>query len=135
MNVIRSTRAILLFAVLSSLIAACGEEEEAEVDTPAASASPGEATAEAEPAEADEPAPAEADEGGGSGDVCERARACCSAYIDAVSANTPGVSAETACAGVQNATGPGADTTCQAAIDGWRQSLEALGTDVPSSCE
>ncbi len=117
---------LVLCAVFS--LAACGGEEEASSpsDTPAAANEPS----------ADEPAAADqGGGGGGGGSVCERARSCCTAYVDAVAANTPGVSAATACAGVQNATGPGADVGCQAAIDGWRQSLTAMGTAVPSACQ
>lgn len=112
---------VLAFSALFALAACGGEEESSSSETPTA---------------ANEPSAAQpADQGGGGASVCERARSCCTAYVDAVSANTPGVSAATACAGVQNATGPGADVGCQAAIDGWRQSLQALGTAVPSACQ
>lgn len=124
MNTQRVMIGILLSCLLS--LAACGGEEEATEETPAAAA----------PADdsADEPAEPSGG-GGGGGGVCGRARECCSAYIEAMGANTPGLSAETACAGVQNATGPGADVGCQAAIDGWRQSLTAMSHDVPASCQ
>lgn len=121
-------RSVLVALVLASLmLAACGAEEEAPAeDPPAAAAEP---AAEAEPADEAEPS------GGGGASTCERARTCCTAYVDAVAANTPGVSAATACAGVQNANGPGADVGCQAAIDGWRQGLTAMSIAVPAACQ
>ncbi len=135
-----------IIAILASLllVTAC-EEEEAETteETPSAETSPAaEESTEEQPAaeEAAEPAaeqPAQAEgEGGGAGDsVCGRAVTCCEAYVNAVAATTPGVTAETACAGVRQAgNAPGGDATCTAAIAGWRQSLTALNQTVPASC-
>ncbi|MEZ4336974.1 MAG: hypothetical protein R3B82_10130 [Sandaracinaceae bacterium] len=126
MNTQRSLIVILLAASLSLL--ACGGEEETAEETPTTAAPADEAPADEAPAD-------EGGGGGGGGSACERARDCCNAYVDAVAANTPGVTAATACAGVQNATGPGADATCNAAISGWRTSLQAMSHDVPSSCQ
>lgn len=132
---------ILALLAMSGFALGCEEEAE-ETETPAAETPP-EETGEAEEAieeAAEEPAEmaeeAEAAEGAAGGSVCEQAQSCCEAYVQAVGANTPGVTVESACAGVQNAQGPTADSVCQAAIDGWRQSLDALpNVETPSACQ
>ncbi|HEY8427104.1 MAG TPA: hypothetical protein VIL20_01970 [Sandaracinaceae bacterium] len=134
----------IVLAILAMLgFAACGEESGTQ-ETPAVESSPAaeesteEATAEAAPAEqpaarAEQPAAPAEPQGGGS--VCERAVACCEAYVSAVSATTPGVTVETACAGVRQAGSvPGGEATCTSAIEGWRQSLTALHQAVPAPC-
>lgn len=131
-----------IIAILSALFfVACGEEQSD--TTPSAETQPAqeESTEEspaAEPAAeapAEEPAQAEGEGAGGGGSLCERAVSCCEAYVSAVAATTPGVTADTACAGVRQAGGvPGGDATCTAAIAGWRQSLTALNQTVPASC-
>jgi len=133
----------VVLAVLATLAFAGGCDKDAEAETtetPAADTPP-EETAEApeaeetaQPAEQAEPA-AEAEGESGGGSVCERAQSCCEAYVNAVAGDTPSVSVESTCGAVQNAQGPAADATCQAAIDGWRTSLQAAQRDVPSACQ
>lgn len=138
MKTLKNITFMLALLATLGLVGGCGEESDAEEETPAADTPPAEETAEAEEAEpAAEEAPAEeaADEGGGDDSVCGRAQACCEAYVNALSANTPGLSVETTCASLQQLQGtPAADTSCQSAIDGWRQGLEAAQMEVPSDC-
>ena len=133
-----------IIAILASLLLATACEEEAaetteetpSAETPAAEEESTEEQPAAEEPAAEQPAAQAEGEGGGAGDsVCGRAVTCCEAYVNAVSATTPGVTAETACAGVRQAgNAPGGDATCTAAISGWRQSLTALNQTVPASC-
>ncbi|MEC7524579.1 MAG: hypothetical protein VYE22_32165 [Myxococcota bacterium] len=131
-----------LFAIIAMLgfVTACEEEAES-TETPATEAPPEEAAEEAEEAaeemaeEAEEAADEMAEGAEGGDDACSRARACCTAFVEASNSATPGaVSAETACAGVQNLQGAAAEAACNAAIDGWRQSLTAMNAEVPDSC-
>lgn len=132
------TTVIAMIAMLG-FVTACEEEAES-TETPSTEAPPeAEEAAEDLAEEAEEMAEAaeemadEAAEGGD--DACSRARACCTAFVEASNAATPGaVSAETACAGVQNLQGAAAEAACQSAIDGWRASLTAMSADVPDSC-
>jgi len=74
-----------------------------------------------------------ADNGGGS-DLCSRASDCCEAYVNAITEQgTPGMDVQSTCAAVRMA--GAADATCQSAIDGYRQSLQAIGHDIPTSCQ
>lgn len=132
---------ITLLSILTALfvVSACHEEEESTAETPAAETAPEaqEGTVEEAPAAPTEPAaqPAQADQAApAAGGVCARAQSCCEAYVQTVAGNTPGLTVDTACAAVRQATGPGADVTCQAAIDGWRQALTASQQTVPESC-
>jgi len=134
-----------LLALLAMLGLTVGCEEEAEeTETPTTEAAPEETEEAVEEAaeEAEEAAEEVAEEAGGEeaagGDdsVCGRAAACCEAYVNALSENTPGLSVEQTCASVQNLQNtPGSDTACQSAIDGWRQGLEAAQMDVPGACQ
>lgn len=144
------TNHLSILAVLATLLfaVACGESETDTASTPSAQTGPeGESTAE-QPAEptAEQPAeqPVEQAAGGGEaaaqgdgegGGVCQRAVTCCEAYVGALGANTPGLSAETTCAGVrQLGAAPGSDQACTSAIAGWRTSLQAAQQTVPASC-
>jgi hypothetical protein len=135
-----------LLALLAMLGLTVGCEEEAEdTETPAAETAPEEAEEAVEEAveEAEEAAEEVAEETGaeeaaegGDDSVCGRAAACCEAYVNALSENTPGLSVEQTCASVQNLQNtPGSDTACQSAIDGWRQGLEAAQMEVPGPCQ
>lgn len=68
--------------------------------------------------------------------ACERARACCRAYVAALpSARRP--LEERGCNEmdtVLEGAGESSDDVCEAAIGGWRQSLQLTGIDVPESC-
>lgn len=68
--------------------------------------------------------------------VCERARACCRAYVEAIpSARRP--LEERGCTemdAVLGEAGEAADDACEAAIGGWRQSLQLTGIEVPAPC-
>jgi hypothetical protein len=83
--------------------------------------------------DSDTPAPPE---GEAEGDLCTRARACCRAYVTAIpSARRP--LEERGCTemdAVLGAAGEAADDVCEAAIGGWRQSLQLTGIEVPSDC-
>lgn len=148
MKLIHWTTLLALLALLG-LAVGCEEEAEETSETPTAEAPPEGAEAAEEAAaevtgEGEAAAQAVAGEGtaegteqaaGGDG-VCGRAATCCEAYVNALSANQPGLSVEQTCASVrslQNA--PGSDTACQNAISGWRQGLEAAQVDVPGPCQ
>lgn len=68
--------------------------------------------------------------------ICERARACCRAYVEAIpSARRP--LEERGCTemdAVLGEAGDAADDACEAAIGGWRQSLQLTGIEVPEPC-
>lgn len=140
------THWITLMALLAmgGLVVGCEEEAAEETETPAAETAPEEAEEAVEEAmeEAEEASEEMAEEtggeeaaGGGDG-VCGQAVACCEAYVNAMGANTPGLSVETTCSSVQNLQGsPGGDDACQQAIDGWRTGLEAAQMDVPGPCQ
>lgn len=68
--------------------------------------------------------------------ICERARACCRAYVEAIpSARRP--LEERGCTemdAVLAEAGEAADDACDAAIGGWRQSLQLTGIEVPEAC-
>lgn len=114
---------------------------------PSAEAASGEteAPAEAEPSPGDpagvpgaEPTEAEPSEAAPASDapICERARACCRAYVEAIpSARRP--LEERGCTemdAVLGEAGDAADDACEAAIGGWRQSLQLTGIEVPEPC-
>jgi hypothetical protein len=86
-------------------------------------------------APADEPAPVEAAPSVPEA-VCERARACCRAYVEAIpSARRP--LEERGCAEMDEVlveAGSAADEACEAAIGGWRQSLQLTGIEIPPAC-
>lgn len=129
---------LLAMLALIAFPLGCGGEEETEAEeTPTAESPPEEMAEEVEEEveeAVEETEEAVADEGGG-GTVCERATSCCEAYVNALSANTPGLSVETTCQSVRQLSGsPGGDTACQSAIDGWRQGLEAAQMEVPGPC-
>jgi hypothetical protein len=81
-----------------------------------------------------EPAPAEA--GTPPAGICERARACCRAYVAAIpSARRP--LEERGCREMDTVlteAGEVQDEACEAAIGGWRQSLQLTGLEVPADC-
>lgn len=130
---------VLAILAMAGFAMGCEEEAAEETETPTAETPPEETAEAVEEAveEAEEAAEEMADEGGGAAEgVCGQAQACCEAYVEAMGANTPGLSVESTCAGIQNAgTGPAADTACQNMINGWRQSLEAMpNVETPSAC-
>jgi hypothetical protein len=143
MKLMHWTTFLALLAMLG-LTAGCEEEAAEETETPAAEAAPEEAQEAVEEAveEAEQAAEEMAEEtageeaaGGGDG-VCGRAAACCEAYVNALSANQPGLSVETTCASVQNLqNSPGGDSACQNAINGWRTGLQAAQMEVPGPCQ
>lgn len=98
------------------------ETETSEPSTPEAGASPETASPETTEGEA--------------GDLCTRARACCRAYVSAIpSARRP--LEERGCTemdAVLGEAGEAADDVCEAAIGGWRQSLQLTGIEVPPDC-
>lgn len=68
--------------------------------------------------------------------LCERARACCAAYVAAIPSSRRPVE-ERACTEmdrVLGAAGDGSDEACEAAIGGWRVSLQLTGLEVPAAC-
>ena len=68
--------------------------------------------------------------------VCERARACCDAFVAAVPSSRRPVEAR-ACSEMDRVLGAaadGADEACEAAIGGWRRSLLLTGIVVPPAC-
>lgn len=93
-----------------------------------------------EPAAAEAPAAAAtaapAAGGGGGGGVCARAAECCAAYIEAMGAGTPGMNADQVCAGVRQAGTAGAagEPACTAAVNAWKQSLQAMSKPIPAAC-
>jgi hypothetical protein len=108
--------------------------------TPPEAAPAGEAPAgEAPPSSA--PAEGTAPSGGATGEPselppCERARACCRAYVAALpSARRP--LEERGCSEMDAVLGEAGESSadvCEAAIGGWRQSLQLTGLDVPDAC-
>jgi len=90
-------------------------------------------------ASADTPTESPAPTGGDAveGDLCTRARACCRAYVSAIpSARRP--LEERGCTemdAVLGEAGEAADDVCEAAIGGWRQSLQLTGLEVPADCQ
>lgn len=117
------------------------DETVAEPETPEGPEGSGEAPSEPSAAAEPETPPAadhadDADEGA-EGDLCTRARACCRAYVSAIpSARRP--LEERGCAemdAVLGEAGEAADDVCEAAIGGWRQSLQLTGIEVPASCQ
>jgi hypothetical protein len=72
------------------------------------------------------------------GDPCVRARACCAAYAAALpAAGTERREAQEACAQIDRtvaAAGAASAPACEAAIDGWRTSLEQMRIAVPTDC-
>lgn len=123
-----------------TMMAGCGEDSAEETegttsDTPPEDEGSDDATEE-EGGDNEEEEVA-ADEGGGGDDsVCGRAQTCCEAYVEAISAMTPGLDVATTCGSIGAVSGtPGADGSCQTMIDGWRTSLDALpNIDTPAAC-
>jgi hypothetical protein len=129
---------LALVAVLS--LAACGgstatpaPEPAPETSTPprAPEATPDpEATPEPTMAPEAEPTPAVP------ATICERAHACCDAYVAALpSARRP--LEERVCADMDRFLGEAGEATdeaCEAAIGGWRQTLQLTGIEVPAAC-
>lgn len=72
------------------------------------------------------------------GDPCVRARACCAAYAAALpAAGTERREAQEACDQIDRtvaAAGAASAPACEAAIDGWRTSLEQMRIAVPTDC-
>ncbi len=113
-----------------------GEATEAAPSEPSAPEAGGaEATEVAEASEGTEAA-SEASAAAPDGDLCARARACCRAYVGAIpSARRP--LEERGCAEmdtVLEAAGEASADVCEAAIGGWRQSLQLTGVEVPPDC-
>lgn len=149
--VLRTTRAALLLSLWLCVLSGCG----APPAEPSAGAEPaaGEGAGEPVPSEpaggepASDPtgpgagagaemgAPA-ADPGAAAATLCERARACCAAYVAAIpSARRP--LEERACTEIDRVLGEAGEATdeaCEAAIGGWRQSLQLTGIEVPAAC-
>lgn len=94
----------------------CGGEEEA----------PAAAAAAAEPSGG----------GGGGGGVCGKAADCCAAYIEAMGGAAAGMNPDQVCAGVRQAGASGAagEPGCTAAINGWKQGLQAMNKPIPAAC-
>ena len=68
---------------------------------------------------------------------CARAQACCPAYVAALPNGGERAVGEQACASlvrVVEAGGRAADEACEGALEGFRQSLEASGREVPAAC-
>lgn len=68
--------------------------------------------------------------------ICERARACCRAYVEAIPSGRRPLE-ERGCAEMDEVlveAGSAADEACEAAIGGWRQSLQLTGLEVPAAC-
>jgi hypothetical protein len=122
------TRYLLAILCAMALVLAfgCKKEEAAEgsTDNPPAEESGGGGGTEAAMEEGG---------GGGGGGVCDKAEACCNAYVAALPG---GVSVEQACGSIASVRGtPAADQSCQTMIDGWRQGLQAANIAVPSDCQ
>jgi hypothetical protein len=68
--------------------------------------------------------------------ACARVRSCCSAYVAAIGDDVEAERARRACEELDRleSLGEAAGEACLSAIEGWRQSLELLGRDVPTSC-
>lgn len=125
------TRYLLAILCATALVLAfgCKKEEGAEgsTDNPPAEESGGGGGTEA--------AMEEGGGGGGGGSVCDKAEACCNAYVAALPGGG-GVSVEQACGSISSVRGtPAADQSCQTMIDGWRQGLQAANITVPSDCQ
>lgn len=126
-------------ALALTLLLGCGPTEapatpsEPEPEAPAAPETPPSApeTPPTEPETPSEPSTPAPPEG-----VCERARACCRAYVAAIpSARRP--LEERGCQEMDTVlteAASAADEACEAAIGGWRQSLQLTGIDVPEAC-
>jgi hypothetical protein len=131
-----------LAAALLALVAACGGGEETgprgtetatPTATPTVAADPPAPTEEAPTmAPSIDPEPTAAPPA----TICERARACCDAYVAAIpSARRP--LEERACVEMERVLAEAGDSTdeaCEAAIGGWRQSLQLTGIEVPDAC-
>jgi hypothetical protein len=130
-------------ALLALALVACGSPEPAETPTapetpaptPPAAETPPAASPVAEAPAAEEPATVEAAPAIPEA-ICERARACCRAYVEAIpSARRP--LEERGCTEMDEVlveAGSAADEACEAAIGGWRQSLQLTGLEVPAAC-
>lgn len=102
------------------------EEPATSDDAPIAPGLPGEPGPTA-PEDSAAPGPTE-------GDLCTRARACCRAYVTAIPSARRRLE-ERGCTemdAVLSEAGEAADDVCEAAIGGWRQSLQLTGVEVPA---
>lgn len=127
---------------LLALLFGCGPAEAPEAPSTSAPAepAPAEAAPEApsEPGTPADPAPAEGttEAAAPAEGTCERARACCRAYVAAIpSARRP--LEERGCQEMDEVlveAGSAAEEACEAAIGGWRQSLQLTGLEVPAAC-
>lgn len=68
--------------------------------------------------------------------ACERARACCAAYVAALPSPRRTVEARV-CDEMDRVLGEtheATDEACEAAIGGWRQTLQLTGIEIPAAC-
>lgn len=67
--------------------------------------------------------------------LCARAAECCNAYVAAMPGGAES-GAGAACEALGRlAAGTDAESNCQASIDGYRQSMSALGATIPAACQ
>jgi hypothetical protein len=122
MNLI--ARLVIVAAMLG--LAACGSSEVETAPEPAAAAPEAPPAAPAAPAA---PAVPQASA------LCARAAECCNAYVAAMPGGAES-GAGAACEALGRITaGDAAESTCQASIDGYRQSMSALGATIPPVCQ
>jgi hypothetical protein len=86
------------------------------------------------PSPATEPAPVPS--GLDTATACERARACCPAFVDAIEDPVEAERARIACEQMEHLAelGEGSGEACLAALDGWRRALELAEREVPAAC-
>lgn len=68
--------------------------------------------------------------------ACERARACCPAFVDAIGEPVEAERARIACEQMEHLSelGEASGEACLAALDGWRRALELEEREVPLAC-
>lgn len=143
----RAGRALVHSSLLLAIVIAsgCGGEPEQPAGEAATEATPPAAPAPSPAADPTPPVePQQAAEGAGGGgadtpapaDACERAQACCPAYVAALPPSGRG-EAGAACNTLSLAMeleGRPRDEACQGALEGFRASLLATGLEVPEAC-
>lgn len=101
----------------------------AEAPTPAPTATPEGTPAAGTGSPADPAAPAGA---------CERAQACCAAFVTISHPGAPEGDARQGCQALQQTAalgGDAANAACAGAVEGWRRSLAAMGRPIPEVCQ